>query len=153
MKICAARTRVALGLLQIPPSMTVSKDSPPTPPDTRKNETCLKPLFGGVFYCSFCGTKHHSADAVVAAPAPAPKRQTVTVSAADPAEIPHAQPSPLAQAGAALSGGAQGGLSPAETPPPAPVAPSPIPCDEALEALPKKKPPPVKPAGLIATPD
>ena len=153
MKICAARTRVALGLLQIPPSMTVSKDSPPTPPDTRKNETCLTPLFGGVVYCPFCGTKHHSADAVVAAPAPAPKRQIVTVSAADPAEIPHAQPSPLAQAGAALSRGAQGGLSLAETPPPAPVAPSPIPCDEALEALPKKKSPPVKPAGLIATPD
>ena len=123
--MCAARTRVALGLLQIPPSMTVSKDSPPTPPDTRKNETCLTPLFGGVVYCPFCGTKHHSADAVVAAPAPAPKRQIVTVSAADPAE----------------------------TPPPAPVTPSPIPCDEALEALPKKKPPPVKPAGLIATPD
>ena len=53
MKICAARTRVALGVLQIPPSMTVSKDSPPTPPDTRKNEACLKPLFGGVVYCPF----------------------------------------------------------------------------------------------------
>ena len=153
MKICAARTRVTLGPLQIPPSMTVSKDSPPTPPDTCKNEACLKPLFGGVVYCPFCGTKHHSADAVVAAPAPAPKRHTVTVSAADQAEIPHAQPSPLAQAGAALSGGPQGGLSPAETRPPAPVAPSPIRRDEALKALPKKKPPPVKPAGPIATHD